>query len=81
MEAETGQPSLQRLFRSTLPSPGIPGLDVIRALHQVRYISISLHFSCLKSLNLSFTLFDVKFYYFMFILTELILLSMHGYLF
>ncbi|XP_025996991.2 uncharacterized protein LOC105203367 isoform X2 [Solenopsis invicta] len=34
MEAETGQPSLQKLFRSTLPSPGIPGLDVIRALHQ-----------------------------------------------
>ncbi|KAL6263453.1 hypothetical protein P5V15_006245 [Pogonomyrmex californicus] len=34
MEAETGQSSLQRLYRSTLPSPGIPGLDVIRALHQ-----------------------------------------------
>ncbi|XP_036142047.1 uncharacterized protein LOC105837677 isoform X3 [Monomorium pharaonis] len=34
METKTGQPSLQRLFRSTLPSPGIPGLDVIRALHQ-----------------------------------------------
>ncbi|XP_067210841.1 serine-rich adhesin for platelets-like isoform X2 [Linepithema humile] len=34
MEAEASQPSLQRLFRGTLPSPGIPGLDVIRALHQ-----------------------------------------------
>ncbi|KAL0128825.1 hypothetical protein PUN28_003896 [Cardiocondyla obscurior] len=34
MEAEAGQPSLQRLFRSNLPSSGIPGLDVIRALHQ-----------------------------------------------
>ncbi|KYM94517.1 hypothetical protein ALC62_14960 [Cyphomyrmex costatus] len=34
MEAETDQPSLQRLFRSTLPSPGISRLDVIRALHQ-----------------------------------------------
>ncbi|XP_019695935.1 uncharacterized protein LOC105180824 isoform X2 [Harpegnathos saltator] len=34
MEAETGRPSLQRLFKGTLPSPGIPGLDVIRALHQ-----------------------------------------------
>ncbi|XP_020279391.1 uncharacterized protein LOC109852552 isoform X2 [Pseudomyrmex gracilis] len=34
MEAEAGQPSLQRLFRSNLPSPGVPGLDVIRALHQ-----------------------------------------------
>ncbi|XP_071557310.1 uncharacterized protein [Temnothorax nylanderi] len=34
MEAETGQSSLQRLFRSTLPSQGISGLDVIRALHQ-----------------------------------------------
>ncbi|XP_011880810.1 PREDICTED: uncharacterized protein LOC105569197 [Vollenhovia emeryi] len=34
MEATTGQPSLQRLFRGVLPSPEIPGLDVIRALHQ-----------------------------------------------
>lgn len=33
MEATAGRPSLQRLFKDTLPSPGIPGLDVIRALH------------------------------------------------
>ncbi|KAM0736665.1 CAP-Gly domain-containing linker protein 1-like protein [Formica fusca] len=34
MEATAGRPSHQRLFKDTLPSPGIPGLDVIRALHQ-----------------------------------------------
>ncbi|EZA54067.1 hypothetical protein DMN91_000183 [Ooceraea biroi] len=34
MEAEADQPSHQRLFRSTLPSPAISGLDVVEALHQ-----------------------------------------------
>ncbi|XP_014474181.1 PREDICTED: uncharacterized protein LOC106744191 isoform X2 [Dinoponera quadriceps] len=40
MEAETGRPSLQRLFRGSLPSTGIPGLDVIRALHQYSVASL-----------------------------------------
>ncbi|XP_029163803.1 uncharacterized protein LOC114935229 isoform X2 [Nylanderia fulva] len=34
MEATAGRPSLQRLFKDTVPSAGTPGLDVIRALHQ-----------------------------------------------
>ncbi|XP_043596116.1 uncharacterized protein LOC122573597 isoform X1 [Bombus pyrosoma] len=34
MEAETGRQSHHQGLQLTLPSPGIPGLDVVRALHQ-----------------------------------------------
>lgn len=38
MEAEAGRQSHHQGLQLTLPSPGIPGLDVVRALHQVCYI-------------------------------------------
>lgn len=34
MEAEAGRLSHHQGLQLTLPSPGIPGLDVVRALHQ-----------------------------------------------